>query len=183
MNELALEICTESILRSVNELLEYYSGSDVTVRPSHCDSLAAVFDETIECPTPGCETIASFTRLDGSGVSGALNLTAHSCVIASLGGQELSLAPDWIGELGNQILGSFKNYLLEYGVDAHLGIPLTSRGILLNSTTVPGEQLDFQAATRFGNVWVTFSVQVGYDRRWRKMSQQATAAAGSVQLF
>ncbi|OYP37480.1 hypothetical protein [Rhodopirellula sp. MGV] len=183
MNQLAKDVCTEGLFSALAEVLEYYSGDEVTIKHANCDSLAAVFNETIECPTSGCETIASFTRLDGPGVSGSLSLTSHACVIAKLGGQDMELASDWIGELGNQLLGRFKNNLLDYGVSTDLGIPLTSRGILLNSTTSPGDQLDLKVETAAGNIWVTFVLQVGYDHRWRKLPQAASAAAGSVQLF
>ncbi|MCC9599031.1 chemotaxis protein CheX [Stieleria sp. JC731] len=184
MNQYAKDICTQCIFQSLTELLEYYSEAEVTVQSTSCDSLAAVFNETIECPTIGCETIASMTRLDGTRFSGSLTLTSHACVIAKLCRQELQFAPDWIGELGNQILGRFKNNLLDYGVDTHLGIPLTSRGILLNNVTCPGDQLELKASTNVGNVWVTFALQVAQEEsRWRKLPQSAAATAGSLQLF
>lgn len=114
MPEQAEEILVRHFEESLIELLEHY----MSVRPVKMSSQSLLGSSSRVASVGFGEE-----RFRGSAVLFTNNAEefAKACT-------ETQDASDWLGELGNQLVGRFKNKMVEYGSVMNLGLPVILRG-------------------------------------------------------
>ncbi|WP_436717140.1 hypothetical protein U8335_08880 [Roseiconus lacunae] len=178
MSQLAIDVCQEGLTESLRKLFEFYSTGDVDVNLL-CDESRSVQQE---CQYEE-DVVSSTIELAGENVRYFICLVSTMETARQLCEGGADDAIDWIGELANQLFGRFKNHLLEYGVNAELGIPISAEGVQKKCVACGTGSATLEINTRAGVVWAIYKPQVDSTLQWTRNSDLAAAEEGSIQLF
>ncbi len=161
------EVLIEEFKTSLRELIECYSG----VQPElHTELLTGI--ESAQAASVGFGD----QHFRGSAV-----LLAESTTAKQLGAGDEDDVSDWLGELGNQLVGRFKNKIAEYGVLMNMGLPVTMCGKDLH---VDGET-DGHWYVKWSGCYVTAVLKLEVDECLNLVRdpELAVAEEGSISLF
>lgn len=90
---------------------------------------------------------------------------------------------DWLGELGNQLVGRLKNKLAAYGVLPQMGAPVTVCGRHLGFSAVGCETASWSVRWSSGSLQAMLTLHVDEDLELTLDESYAIAEEGSLSLF
>lgn len=155
--------------------------------------LFAQYDVALAAPQSnvpvGSPEIAAVIGFSSRGFRGTVTFgtsieTAMSCsCVAGVDGVD---ARDWVGELANQLLGRFKNALLDYGVVLNMATPIAITGSELRFHAHDCDEswtVSFQHDG--GEVWSRIQAHIGPSFELTKVEQEErpSAVEGELVLF
>lgn len=170
MNERSQTLLIEMLKDSTTELLDYYRVSGTLTDRQHHD----------------IELVATL-GFGSDDVSGAIALgTTQKCAVYLAHSTSAKHEHDWLGELGNQLLGRIKRRLTAYGVPFSLGVPVLIKGTHIELALA----MDLSRSTRLAystpagvlEIWLELRAQSGVELT-ETPDEQASVSEGEVLLF
>lgn len=167
MSDNALEKMTEEMRSSLSQLIEHYSGMTPKLRTIELTGIE-----------PGHASCVGFGH---ELFRGSVTLLTNARDAEQIGGEGTSCIADWLGELGNQAVGRFKNKIAEYGPLMNMGLPVNMSGRDLATT---GEETAHWHV-HWSNAYLTtiFKLDVSHELVLYKDESNCTAEEGSLCLF
>jgi hypothetical protein len=169
MSQFAVETLRQEFETSLAELIRCYTESDPQVTP------ASIADIT--------ETTAAIVGFGDEAFRGSVVLLGEAAIVASLADTPPANPVDWLGELGNQVVGRLKNKLLRYGVSPQMGTPVTLSGKSLDLGAVGAEPTAWQVQWSTGSLRAIFALEVAEGLELVADENAVAAEEGSLSLF
>ena len=154
---------------ALSELIHHYSGESPEIAPE-----------------PGAATGAQLAAVVGFSeerISGSAVLTAVPDVARALSDTHVADATDWLGELGNQLVGRLKNKLVAHDIHVRLSVPVTASGSGLGFGAVHAESTRWVARWTGGLVCALLAVSVAPELELAPTDAAGVAEEGSLFLF
>lgn len=165
----------DALRQAALDLLRCYGGSD-----------AVELDPEGETPRDDF-VLAAAVGFAGPSLNGTLAVAVPRRLLDSLYPLQnehgvLIAHGDWIGELGNQLLGRVKNKLVAYGVDMRLGTPAVVEGRDLRLHASGGDLIEQRFHCNGNIVYIWLNAVAGEDLALAQTGD-VTADEGSILLF
>lgn len=179
MKQSPKDVIVASFRQSVDDVFSFHGGDETDYDPTVAEfAVSYLFDN---CEPE--EMVSAKISLQGDSVNCSAYLVAMSETIEEVAQAVVVCSLDWIGELSNLLLGSFKNKLWEYNIESQLGLPSTRPGIHIESTVGSGARDAVVVRTIAGDILVVLNFYYPKDAFWEHNPDQSSAEDGSVSLF
>jgi hypothetical protein len=169
MSQSAVETLTQEFEAALAELICCYTELDPHVAP------ASTYDIS--------ETTAAIVGFGDGSFRGSAVLLGDAKVVASLADTPPDNPVDWLGELGNQLVGRLKNKLLRYSLFPHMGTPVTLSGKSLDLGAVGAEPTAWQVRWTSGSLRAILALEVAEGLELAADENAVAAEEGSLSLF
>jgi hypothetical protein len=165
----ARDIFHQEFESAVSGLVECYSGEIPRITRSK--------------PTEIDDVMASVVGFGDLQFRGSAVILAQECVAKALAESTPCNTADWLGELGNQLVGRLKNKLAAYGVLPQMGAPVTISGRHLGFSAVGADTDTWRVEWSQGLIQVMLSLHLDDDLHLVLDESSITAEEGSLSLF
>jgi hypothetical protein len=169
MSVSAREIIHREFESALSGLVECYSGEIPQVTTANLTAID--------------EVMASVVGFGDLQFRGSAILLAHEDVAKVLAHSTPRNTADWLGELGNQLVGRLKNKLAAYGVLPQLGAPVTICGHHLGFSSMGANTASWRVEWPQGTLQAMLSLHLDDDLQLVLDTSSATAEEGSLSLF
>ena len=170
------EIIFDAFVASATDLFEHYSNS----RPDVEDVDPSIGEDAL-CVSG--KTISTSIGIGADDFRCSVGFITSRETAGRLFEQELDDPADWLGELGNQLVGRIKNVVVRYGVLSQLGMPVSTNGTHLCFSKLDAASSCISINTECGKVLALISTWVRPGVKWSLCECEEVADEGSVCLF
>ncbi|QJW96666.1 chemotaxis protein CheX [Frigoriglobus tundricola] len=154
---------------ALRELVRHYSGESPEIAPEPGFGAGA--------------QLAAFVGFSDERVIGSVVLTAAPDVARALSDTHVADAADWLGELGNQLVGRLKNKLVPHDIHVRLSVPVTASGNALGFSALRAEPTRWAARWTGGTMRALLAVSVAPGLELAPTDAAGVAEEGSLSLF
>jgi CheY-specific phosphatase CheX len=185
------EVLADAARLSVIEVFQAYG---VSLKPKRSASGAPAF---MQAANSGAVIVASVVGFGGPDFRGtaliatSFELTARARppavsrrALSPNSAADWIVVRDWIGELGNQLVGRIKNKIMRYGISFEIAPPASFSGSTL-TFAVPRSPNATSFAFEAGDqsVWMCLDALFDASRQVSPASEETTVAEGKVVVF
>lgn len=167
--ELASETIFEQFRTAVVDLIQHYSSEAPEISAETMPSKA--------------DDITSLVGVGGEFVTANISLTGTASSALSLCKDQPDDPCDWIGELGNQLAGRFKNKLEQYGIKTQLTTPAIITGRALSVSTPSTVHFSVVAATCGCHLMTRLNIELNPQLEIQVLNKSASMVEGAIELF
>lgn len=167
MSDTAQQILIDELRCSLSELVHHYSGHEPVISTNEFTGLKAVHAASI--------------GFEHDWFLGSVLLLSDATKVSQLGGPDDTDVTDWVGELGNQLIGRFKNNIGEYGALMMLGLPVAMPIEGLSALETNDGLWHIQWSACYLTAVLTMEVEPGTELI--KHEDRATADEGMLLMF
>lgn len=183
MAEPAIHVIERSLRKSLEDLLEHYSGESVIVDLSTYSDAFGWLSERQDGEDQDFQMVTSSVGLVTDEFQASVGLMTKVWTSRALF-QFGDVCPvDWTGELTNQLVGRVKNCLSEYDIQAKMSIPVSVRGNSMNFKGSDAEQDVFVVTTAVGRLVCVMNIRIPAALQWTRNEEASVSGEGSMQLF
>jgi hypothetical protein len=169
MSDQAVETLTREFEAAVSELIYCYTGVEPQIASASADEIT--------------ETTAAIVGFGDESFRGSAILLGNPDVVATLADIPPQNPVDWLGELGNQLVGRVKNKLSRYGLLPHMGTPVTLSGEKLDLGAVGAQRMAWKVRWSGGSLRAIFALEIAESLTLVADESAAAAEEGSLSLF
>lgn len=163
------EVFIDKFQESLHDLLECYTG----VRQQ----------ATEDCQTDAMYDLIAVVGLCDNRFRASVSLTTTCDLIENQFKVKATFAPDYLGELCNQLVGRLKNKLTVFGLQPNLSTPTIVSGEVLSVNSFAGDTCTLRVDLGDGQILAQMSLEVDDELQLVENSELTSLAEGSLQLF
>lgn len=163
------EIFAEKFQMAIVDLIECYLDETPFV------TTTSIYDDRLN--------VSAIVGLCDDQFRASIVLIANSEMVVEQFGVTEACAPDWLGELCNQLVGRLKNKVAVFGLQPMLSTPTTLVGKVLKVSSRATDACVCQITWSHGGFVAQMSLEFDEELRLTENKELSSMAEGSLELF